>query len=55
MTWPQWRAAGQDKNSIIGDPLFVDVAKDDFRLKPASPAKQVGFEPFDTGDVGPRR
>ncbi|MEA2734560.1 MAG: hypothetical protein QOE14_1011 [Humisphaera sp.] len=54
MTWPQWRAAGQDKNSIIADPLFVDVAKDDFRLKPDSPAKGVGFEPFDISDVGPR-
>ncbi len=55
MTWSQWRAAGQDKNSIIADPLFVDLAKDDFRLKPDSPAKQVGFVPFDVSDVGPRR
>jgi hypothetical protein len=55
MTWAQWRAAGQDKNSIIADPLFVDVAKDDFRLRPESPATQIGFEPFDISDVGPRR
>lgn len=55
MTWEQWRAAGQDRNSIIADPLFVDVAKDDFRLKPDSPAKRIGFEPFDISDVGPRR
>lgn len=55
MTWAQWRAAGQDENSVIADPLFVDVAKDDFRLKPDSPAKQIEFEPFDISDVGPRR
>jgi len=55
MTWPQWRAAGQDANSLIADPLFVDVAKDDFRLKPDSPARQIGFEPLDITDVGPRK
>jgi hypothetical protein len=55
MTWQQWRAAGQDKNSVIADPMFVDAAKDDFRLRPESPAKQVGFEPFDISDVGPRK
>jgi hypothetical protein len=55
MTWQLWRAAGQDRNSIVADPLFVDVAKDDFGLRPDSPAKQIGFEPFDVGDAGPRQ
>ena len=45
----------QSAGNINADPLFVDVAKDDFRLKPDSPAKQVGFELFDISDVGPRR
>jgi len=55
MTWDQWRAAGQDTHSLIADPLFVDLSKDDFRLSPDSPAKQVGFEPFDISDVSPRK
>ena len=50
-----WRAAGQDKNSIVADPLFVDPEKGDFRLRPGSPAAEIGFEPWDLMAVGPRR
>ena len=55
LTWAQWRAAGQDQRSLIADPLFVDAAKDDFRLRPESPAEKIEFEPFDVSDVGPRK
>jgi hypothetical protein len=55
LTWAQWRAAGQDQNSLIADPGFIDPRKDDFRLRPESPAKKIGFEPFDISDVGPRK
>jgi hypothetical protein len=50
----QWQALGQDKHSLIADPLFVDVKKGDFRLQPRSPAAQIGFEPWDLSVVGPR-
>jgi len=48
----EWQEAGQDKHSIVADPLFVDPEHDDFRLKPESPAAQIGFEPWDISDVG---
>jgi len=53
LTLEQWRAKrGQDLNSIIADPLFVDPERDDFRLKPDSPALKVGFQPFDASRAG---
>jgi hypothetical protein len=53
-TLAQWQGTGQDKNSIIADPLFKDPMKGDFRLRQGSPAFQVGFEPWDLTAVGPR-
>jgi len=53
-TLAQWQAAGQDKNSIITDPMFVAPEKGDFSLRPGSPAAKIGFEPWDLTDVGPR-
>lgn len=51
----QWRHRGHDKKSIIADPLFVDAAHYDFRLRPNSPALKIGFKPFDLTTVGPRK
>ncbi|MFH1267402.1 MAG: right-handed parallel beta-helix repeat-containing protein, partial [Planctomycetota bacterium] len=48
--WQQER--GQDKNSVIADPGFVDPQKGDFSLKPDSPALAVGFKPFDVSSAG---
>ncbi|MHB1035818.1 MAG: hypothetical protein ACYC35_13620 [Pirellulales bacterium] len=53
-TLAQWQAMGQDKESIVADPLFVDPEKGDFRLRPGSPAEKIGFEPWDLSAVGPR-
>jgi len=50
----EWQATGQDKNSLIADPLFVDPEHGDFTLRPGSPAAQIGFEPWDMSAVGPR-
>jgi hypothetical protein len=42
-----------DANSIVADPLFVAPEKDDFRLKPNSPAiTKLGFKPFDPASAG---
>lgn len=46
MTFDAWRAKGQDVHSLIADPMFMDPAKGDFRLKPSSPALTIGFVPF---------
>ena len=48
----EWQSAGQDKHSIVADPLFVDPEHDDFRLQSGSPAVQIGFEAWDVSDVG---
>jgi hypothetical protein len=53
LTLDEWREKrGQDRNSIVADPLFVDPQNGDFRLKPDSPALKVGFEPFDYSKAG---
>ena len=51
-TLEQWRQLGRDNDSIIADPLFIDPAQFDFRLKPDSPAYKIGFEPFDFSKAG---
>ena len=54
LTLEQWRAKGQDKNSLIADPLFENPGKGDFRLKKGSPAAKIGFTMPDLSTVGPR-
>jgi len=49
-----WQASGQDAHAIVADPLFVDPEHGDFQLRDGSPAGNVGFEPWDLSDVGPR-
>jgi hypothetical protein len=53
-SWDEWRARGKDLNSVIADPLFVNAASGDFRLRPESPALKLGFRPIDLREVGPR-
>jgi hypothetical protein len=54
MTFAEWQTTGQDKESRVADPLFIDPEKGDFRLRQRSPATQIGFEPWDFSTVGPR-
>jgi hypothetical protein len=51
-TFAEWQTLGLDQHSVIADPLFANAARHDFRLKPASPALKLGFQPIDTSHVG---
>ncbi|HEY2250286.1 MAG TPA: hypothetical protein VGH74_04460, partial [Planctomycetaceae bacterium] len=53
-SFAEWQATGQDQNSLVADPMFVDPEKGDFRLRPNSSAAKLGFEPWDVSTVGPR-
>ena len=46
-TLAERQARGLDPGSIVADPLFDAAERDGFTLAPNSPAKRVGFEPFD--------
>lgn len=46
------RVAG---NLTDQDPLFVDAAGGDFRLRPASPALKMGFKPIPMQEIGLRK
>jgi len=48
----EWRQLGFDQHSLFADPLFIDPAKRDFRVRPESPALQVGFKNFEMGKWG---
>ncbi len=43
---------GCDANSLTGDPMFVDAAKGDFRVKDGSPALKLGFVNFPMDKFG---
>lgn len=47
-----WREKGYDTHSVVADPLFVDPAKDDYRLQPGSPAFALGFEAIPVEKIG---
>ena len=48
------QAAGCEHESITADPVFEDAKHFDFRLRPGSPALELGFRPIESGDAGPR-
>lgn len=49
-TLSEWRSAtGFDANSLTGNPLFVDVAQNNFRLQVGSPARGAGRDGVDMG------
>ena len=55
LPWDAWVALGQDVHSKVADPLFVDASKDDYRLKPDSPARELGFQESPLDRIGPYR
>ena len=54
-TLKEWQATGMDAGSVTADPMFIAPERDDYRLRPDSPAPAaIGFAPFDWSGVGPR-
>ncbi len=53
-SFAEWKESGQDAGSIIADPLFVNAANFDFRMRPESPALKLGFQQIEVSTVGPR-
>ncbi len=47
-----WQAAGHEQGSVVADPLFVNPAQRDYRLRPESPAIALGFKPYDWSRAG---
>ncbi|MEJ2549671.1 MAG: right-handed parallel beta-helix repeat-containing protein [Anaerolineales bacterium] len=55
ITLEDWQALADgrfDQNSLIADPLFVNVESSDYRLRFDSPAYGLGIEDIDQADVG---
>lgn len=50
--WQGWMERGMDTDSVIADPLFVDAARRDYRLRPGSPAWKLGFERIPVEKIG---
>lgn len=50
--WEAWQAQGMDRHSLVADPLFVDAGRDDYRLRPESPAFRLGFEAIPLERIG---
>ncbi|HUW34456.1 MAG TPA: hypothetical protein VM223_22845 [Planctomycetota bacterium] len=48
ITMKDSQALGNDRDSIVADPLFVNPEAGDFRLRPESPALKMGFEPIES-------
>ncbi len=49
------RQSQRDAHSIVADAMFVDPASGDFRVKPQSPALQLGFVNFPMDQFGVRK
>jgi PDZ domain/Right handed beta helix region len=49
------QAVGSDANSISGDPMFIDPAAGDFRVKDGSPAFKIGFKNFPMDQFGVKK
>jgi hypothetical protein len=53
--WDEWiEKTGNDRHSVIQDPLFKDPLNGDFTLNEASIVFKLGIDPGSFDDVGPR-
>jgi len=55
VSFAQWQRLSNDSHSLISDPLFVDAANGDYRLKPDSPALALGFVQLPVERIGIRK
>ena len=51
-TFSKWLSLGYDTHSVVADPGFVDAANGDYRLRPDSPAHELGFKPIPVERIG---
>ena len=51
-TLKEWRKLGYDLHSVFADPMFIDPAKGDYRVKPESPTLKMGFKNFEMDQFG---
>ena len=49
------RQRGWDNHSELGDPMYVDAANGDFRVKEGSPALKLGFKNFPMDQFGVKK
>jgi hypothetical protein len=52
VSFEAWQAAGLDKSSLVADPRFINPGALDFRVRPDSPAVDLGFENFPMDQFG---
>ncbi len=52
ITINQWQERGYDQNSLVADPMFIDPANGDFRVRENSPALALGFQNFRMDNFG---
>jgi len=48
----EWQAQGYDAHAQIGDPLFINPEKGDYRVSANSPALKLGFKNFPMDEFG---
>ncbi len=51
-SFAKWQEMGFDTHSVVADPLFVDPANGDYRLRPDSPALKLGFQRIPVERIG---
>ena len=51
-SFDEWQEHGLDRHSVIANPLSIDPANGNYRVKPDSPALKLGFENFDMDNTG---
>jgi hypothetical protein len=47
VSFAEWEKHTGETGGMVADPLFVDAARQDYRLRPESPALKLGFTPFE--------